>query len=321
MVGRLLSLAPEVLVAGALLVSFLCLLTAGAMSGRVSRLTLLVALSAALAACVLFRSRGDELLFGVYRVDALSQLAKLAVLAGSLLAATSARGEDRWAAKRVTSPFFHAAATLALLLAASTVDLLAGPLTWWLACVASVLLASSVGRWAVLEKIVRRSLAGLMAATVATMTGALLVAASGESTRLEALRALESGRPMVQAIGLLLWASVAGWMIAVAPFLLRRSASDTSGSRAAPVLAATAMVAAGGLVLVRALALAAGRLSFAVAGLLLAAAIAPSFAAAADRFARSFGRRAPALLTGLAALALAGWLLWPWIVTAAGELD
>ena len=318
---RVLALAPELLLAGGVTVGYACLLAGGPIAGRLSRFTLLLALAGALAASVLFRAQGDELLFGVYRIDALSQLGKCAMLLGCLVAALNAWGEDRWAAMRVTSPFFHGAAALCLVLTASTVDLLVAPLTWWMAGVAAVLLASSVGRWSVLERIVRRSLGGLMAVTALTLTGVLLTAAASHGTRLDALRAAGEPKLAAHAIGLALWASMALWMIAAAPVQLRRLASDATSSRAAPIIAGTAMIAAGGLIVVRALALAAGRIPDLLAQLLLAAAIAPAFVIAARRFAVSFQKKRPALLTTFLALALAASLLWPWIVTAAGELD
>lgn len=319
---RALVLAPEIALASATAVSFAALLGAGPRSGRLSRFALLLGCAVALVAAVLTRNAGDEFLFRVYRIDPLSQLAKVAVLLGALVAATTAQGEDRWAAMRVTSPFFHLCVTLALVATMSIVDLIAAPLAWWCAAVSAVLLAASVGRWSVLEKVVRRSLAGFLGVSALTFTGALIAAAAGASTRLDTLRAAQDiPAPGALSLGLLLWSAVAVWLLAVAPFQLQRLADDPSGSRAAPVLASTALVAAGGLALLRAVSLAMGGLPDAVIAVAIALLIAPAFVAAARRFAISFEKRVPAFATSIVALIAAAWLVWPWIRVAVGDLD
>ncbi len=323
MVTRLAPLLSEFCLLAALVVAFGAMLVTGPRAGRVARAAVFSGCAAALVAAVVTRHAGREFLFLAYRVDALSQLAKVAVLLGALLAATASYEESRFAGLRTASPFFLLATTLALVLSVSTVDLLALPLVLCLAAFSAIVLASSVGSWAALEKVVRRALSGWLGAAGAAMLGAIIVGAAAETTRLSPMgwALAEAPRSAILA-GLALWCAAPLWLVAVAPAQLRRLIDDPANSNAAPVLAGTALIAAGGVVLLRAVALAFPALPDAVLGVLLLAAVAPALVRAASRFARSHaGRaRAPASVVAVAALLVVAAVLWRWIPLAVQDL-
>lgn len=320
---RWLTLLPEIVLSLALLLAFGALLVAGPRAGRAARFALFAGVGTALVASLVSREAADEFLFHAYRIDPLSQLIKTMVLTGSLLAAVATRGEDRWVTMRTTSPFFHLVTSLALVLGASLVDVLALSLAMWMAAIASMLVASSVGRWSVLEKVVRRALAGWLGALVVSLAGGIMAAALSQSTRIETFR-LAGDRviPGLMRAALVLWSAGAVWLVVAAPVQLQRLANDPSGSRAAPMLGSTAFTTLGGLLLLRAFTLSAPDLPAWTTTVLLAIIVLPAPLVASQRFAFSFlgEKRALAIAGMLTALAIFGAIAWPWITAAAAEL-
>ncbi len=323
MVSRFAPVLGELCLLAALAVAFAAMLVTGPRAGRVARAAVFSGCAAALVAAVVTRHGGREFLFLAYRVDALSQLAKVSVLLGALLAASASYEESRFAGLRTTSPFFLLATTMALVLAVSTVDLLALPLVLCLAAFAAIVLASSVGSWAALAKVVRRALSGWLGAAGASLVGAIIVGAAAETTRLAPMRWALDGTPRATVLaGLVLWCAAPLWLVAVAPAQLRRLADDPANSNAAPVLAGTALIAAGGVVLLRAVALAFPGLPDLALGAMLALAVAPALVRAATRFARSYAGRArlPASVVAAVALLAAVAALWAWFPLALQDL-
>lgn len=315
---RLLILAPEIVLSLAVVAALAALLTAGARAGRVAGYAVVGGTAGTIAAAILTRDSADAFLFAAYRIDPLSQLLKAVIGLGSLVAARGS-GDDRWAAMRTTSPFFHLCATLALVMCCSIVSVLALPLAAWLAVTGTMLVAATVGRWSVLEKTVRRALASWLGMFALTLVGAIVLAAAG-GVRLDHLVSAPRPPGLVTLLGLVLWCAAPLWMVAVGPVHLRRIEDDPSGSLAASGLARTALAAAGGLVLVRALWLALPGLPALLAAAALVLCSAPAFAFALRRFVRSFQHPA-ATAVAFGALGVAALLVWPWIMAAVGELD